>query len=320
MHPMFMGGLASKMQPHVVALLKRLTPADYWRLKRSATKATSIENRYRRRMQDYLEHLANQAVNDLIAYGEIRSQIDFVPLLVEHAFETTAEGMEIAESDKEYPKSTDEEKRMGALPKGKPPRNLKDLMTLWDAWRNGRYTPKRQKALGDKLKKSYLDKVQDLWIKHSEEFRKGQVYDFDIAKEAVKKATGATSARANMIVQTETTRYYNQARKIIYDQSKSVTHYLFMAIRDSATTPWCSPKRLKFKSGPMQHLPARRGRHGLVYEKNDPEAKMGSWHYGCRSELLPLSYLNPVHRKLIEDKTIQRRLVDVTPLLPGWSA
>lgn len=297
------------MNPQVALIIASLPDSDQRRLANSSAKASRLESQYRKRIKAYIDSLAVQSANDLIAYGEIRSKIDFVSLFVEHAFETTAEAMRSAEKDIAYP--TNKEKRLG-LPKGKVPRSLKDLMALWDAYRQGKYVPKRQKTLGDRIKKAYIKRVQDLWQKHSEDFREGKTYDQDAARRAVLKATDSTVARANIIVDTETTRYYNAARRNVYDLSDNVTHYLFLAVRDAATTKWCTAKTVG----------GLRGRSGLVYAKGDPllEKETPPCHYRCRSELLPLSMLNPVHRKLIMDKSIQRRFVRCAPLLPNWNS
>ncbi len=43
-------------------------------------------------------------------------------------------------------------------------------------------------------------------------------------------------------------------------------------------------------------------------------------HWNCRSELLPLSRLNPAHRRLLEDQSLRAENKKLVPLPPGWNA
>jgi SPP1 gp7 family putative phage head morphogenesis protein len=119
----------------------------------------------------------------------------------------------------------------------------------------------------------------------------------------MKAATRVGAKRGNMIVATETTRYFNQARQAFYDEVPSVTHYLFIAIRDHRTTKWC------------------KSRNGLVFEKGTELFKRNRppTHYNCRSEIVPLNRFNPRHKAMIDDKSIQAKNNKMEPLLPGWN-
>jgi uncharacterized protein with gpF-like domain len=106
-----------------------------------------------------------------------------------------------------------------------------------------------------------------------------------------------------MIVATETTRYYNDVRHEIYSQSEDINHFLFMSIRDFRTTEWCKT------------------RNGLVYKKEDPLylREKPPCHWNCRSEMVPLTDVNPRHEKMINDPSIARRNNKCKPLPPGWN-
>lgn len=194
-------------------------------------------------------------------------------------------------------------KKLGKLPKGQTPRNLQDLMKLWDKYRKKGELPPRVKEISEKVKKAYIKKCQSVWDRKSEAFREGEVATRKAAVEAVEAAGKTTYSRAKMIVETETTYYYNKTRRDLYDKSADVTHYLYMAIRDHRTTKWCKT------------------RHGLVYRKDDPlfDKETPPIHWNCRSEILPLSPLNPRHKELIDDPKKLRRNHKCEPLPEGWN-
>lgn len=167
-------------------------------------------------------------------------------------------------------------------------------------------------AEAKRIQKEYLKRVSSVWEEHSYVWRKGDVASQQFVIKAIKEEAAVTSRRAAGIVRTETTNYYNKARKEFYDQSPDITHYLFVAIRDAATSPWCSPLT---KDG-------YRGRSGLVYSKKDPlcAKERPACHPFCRSEFLPLNRLNPAHLRFIQNESIQRRNHKCYPLLPNWRA
>jgi SPP1 gp7 family putative phage head morphogenesis protein len=176
-------------------------------------------------------------------------------------------------------------------------------MALWDQWRKRKKVPPRQQKIADKVKKSYIKKIQQVVKKYQEKIRKGEVIEKKEISDYIRDNSKAESARAKTIVETETTRYWNTIRKNVYDESEDVTHYLFMAIRDMATTKWCKT------------------RTGLVYAKGDPllEKEKPPCHWNCRSEILPLTPQNPKHKKIIDDKSRWRRNHSPEPLPHGWN-
>lgn len=185
----------------------------------------------------------------------------------------------------------------------KIPRKYAELMKWWDMTRKNK-APKKIQLQAAEIKKKYLAKCQTTYKKYSQLFRSGVAYDQGMVEKDVERIGETTVSRAKTIVATETTRYYNQVRKEIYDESDAITHYLYVAIRDYRTTEWC------------------KDRNGLVYDKKDEALLKKEFppdHYNCRSEMLPLTPFNPVHLKLINDKSLARKNNKCKPLLPGWN-
>lgn len=233
---------------------------------------------------------------------------DLEHVFIEHTFQIAIEAMKLAHGNMELDRR--HKKLAGKPALVKIPKSFADLMRLYDLWRKGQYTPKRPKKLAVEIQKSYLKKVSSVWEKYSRDFREGRVYNQDEVRGSVRRIGKTTESRAANIVRTETTTYYNVARREYYDQSPDVTHYLFVPVRDAGTTKWCTWKVIDGKHG----------RSGLVYTKGAAitDQETPSCHYGCRSELLPLTPDNPTHLKLINDKSIRRENVICFPLLPGW--
>lgn len=291
-------------------IFTRLGKSDLVRLKNSSRTAQYIERKYSAEFDAVMSDILDRAIADLRKDGRLNTNdYDLEGLIMRHWFDSLRSGFELAENDSEF-RSDPDAKLAGAI--SRSPRNLKELMALWDLYRKKKYVNRAKRAQAESIKKEYLNKIQDAWRRYSDDFVRGEVFDQRQAFERIKSVTGAPRSRAQTIVNTETTNYYNEARKKIYDASPDVTHYLFVAVRDAATTKWCSPNRSN----------GLRGRHGLVYAKGDPltERERPACHWNCRSEFLPLTRQNPVHLALIEDLSIRRRNVQCHPLPANWAA
>lgn len=181
-------------------------------------------------------------------------------------------------------------------------RSLFDLQKLWDKSRSKKIF-KFNKKMAKSIKKEYLQKCKSVWEKYSGEFRTGESSSMEDAKRVITEASKGSKSRGNMIVETETTRYYNQARKSYFDSSPDVGYYLFLAIMDHATTKWCST------------------RHRIIYTKGEKvtDRETPPIHWNCRSEMVPLTLLNPVHKKLIDNKSMWRIVSKCEPLPKGWN-
>lgn len=292
----------------------RLSHLDIVRLKNSAHIAQKIETRWDRIIRQAFDSHLNDVAHALLNEQEI-PPFNLVDLLIEHSFKVQEEAILYAMKESEIDRGMDMRRlAKPEIPKAfaKPeiPKALKDLRRLYDLWKRGKYKPKKTAAQGERIQKEYLKRIHQTWTELSEDFRKGEKFTQKEVKEKIQEKAEVGASRAQTIVRTETTNFYNKARKDYYDQSKDVTHYLFMAVRDNATTPWCTPKTVDGK----------RGRHGLVYNKENriTDTERPACHWNCRSEYLPLSPYNPSHKKLIEDESIQRENVTCTPLPKGW--
>lgn len=269
-----------------------LPPQDIIRLKNSAKIAQAVENKFARRIEDLISEAR-------ISNPESFDVPDFEKLFAELWFETYIRSFKHAQSERDL------DKRLAA------PKSLKKVMDLYDKWRKGLFKPAEAKKFGKELKRLYIATVQKAWKKYSEDFREGGEQKQSEIRDKIKKSAKTTTARAQTIVRTETTRYYNRARRDYYDQASDVTHYLFLAVRDKATTPWCMPGETNGK----------RGRHGLVYEKDSAYLRKETppCHWNCRSEVLPLNKHNPSHQRLIADLKIRRENNKCYPLPTNWS-
>lgn len=183
-------------------------------------------------------------------------------------------------------------------------RSLWDLQQRWDKAR-AKKIYKFNEKMTKKIRDQYLKKCQSVWDRASQDFRTGETFNQENAKKVITEASRGVYSRGNMIVETETTRYYNQARKSYFDSSPDVGYYLFLAIMDRATTKWCST------------------RHRIIYKKDDDVTTRETppIHWNCRSEMVPLTPLNPVHKKLIDNRAAWRENSrrKFEPLPKGWN-
>lgn len=289
--------------PMLLGALACLSAGERVRLREAAEQATRLERKWMQRFRDEIDRSDAWVFKDLFETGRYaESQIDFLPLVLAHSFNAMRVGLVTAKGDADEQRLP---RKLAARPPGamRIPRSLADLKRLYDQWKRKRNLPPRQRAIAEELKKAYLKRVQSVWERYGDDFRRGKTFDRDSVRAVLRRTGDMAKSRADTIVQTETTVYYNKARRTVYDRSDDVTHYLFVAIRDQATTKWC------------------RSRQGLVYAKSDPllDAETPPIHWNCRSEILPLSRLNPSHAKLIDDPARRRRNHQCEPLPPGWS-
>lgn len=289
---------------HVCALTvdklrDHLDPAEVSEAIHLAKKAQKIENKWIIKTESFYRKTA-EYVADLLTKSVFieASKIDIESLFVEHAFDVMFEAFETTHSLPKVPNGA-----KLAYPKGPMPRSLKQLMVLWDKWRKKGDAPPRQKAIANKIKKKYLQKVQEVTKTYNDRTRRGEVVSKKEVADMLVSRSKAEAARSKTIVETETTRYWNTIRRDAYDSSPDVTHYLFVSIRDAATTKWCKT------------------RTGLVYSKTDPllDKETPPIHWNCRSEILPLTPLNPRHLKLIENESLRRRNHSPERLPPEWN-
>ena len=287
--------------------LKKSLGLDYRRLEAEGKRVQTIEDEFNAEIAEGMR----RTLDLVIETGTPNFDIPWLKeVLQRHALVTMITAYKYAETEKQY-RGKPSTKRF-ALPRPKLPRNLKDLMKLWDSYKKKDKVLKRADKLYESVRKQYLKKIQNIWKVYGKDFLEGKTASKEEAVNAILKQSDATVNRAKTIIATETTYYQNKARITFYDQTPEVTHYLFLAIRDKRTTPWCTSGKTNGK----------RGRHGLVYEKNSELMKKETppTHFNCRSELTPLVPQNPNHKKLIEDESLRRDHHECYPLLPNWNS
>jgi len=281
-------------------LLAKLDEPTIIYLMRGERAAAKIEQKGFAKIDRVLSELEDQAVRDLMEGKEKPPEPNFTPMLLEIIYQAMQAGFDV---EPRLPKNT------AKLSAGKPtkppikiPSNPKELRLWWDLVRHFKAPPRIQ-ILADKIKWAYIRKVQSIWTKIGEDFREGKVWNQSIIREEMKKIVGVVRSRAHTIVATETTRYFNQATVNYYAKNSAITHYLFIAVRDHKTTPWCKT------------------RQGLIYEKDSAVfiKEQPPCHWRCRSRVVPLSPFNPKHKLLIADKSIQRKNNKPAPLPEGWN-
>lgn len=229
-------------------VINLLSPQDQARLRAGAKAAQQVERRFTLQIADAFRAIETETIEAMMDGREPPTDIDLEGLLLENAFAA----MQAAFDTQPRVPSRFAKPKTGKPPSFKIPSNPRELRIWWDKVRKGK-APRRIQSLATRIKAAYLQKVQELWVEHGEAFRRGDEWTQAKVRTEVKKAVAVGRQRGNMIVATETTRYYNQARRSFYDQQPTVTHYLYVAVRDKRTTKWCKPKI---------------GRDGIVYSKD----------------------------------------------------
>lgn len=276
----------------IVQAAKLLGLKEAHHLYKLATKQEKLESKWRRAVKEFFQDLNAKTVSDLVNRGEITHIGDeFELFFMEHMSDVVRESAN----------SLRDRTVIKKLARG--PYSLKGLQRAWDVFRKTGKLPKDLQRPVDKLKNLYVKKCQDVWRKEASTYVKGKDYNLEKVEQAMFDATKSPYSRAKMIVETETTRYYNETRREYFDRADDITHYLFMSIRDHRTTKWCKT------------------RHGLVYEKSEPvtDKETPPCHWNCRSEMVPLTRANPKHQAIIKDKRRDRRTHKPEPLPKGWN-
>lgn len=282
------------------------------RLKHAADNAQRVENRYKKQMAAEIDKLNRKIASLLAKHGRWTAEIQKLAdkkleqIVYEHAYRTMRTGLATAMDGERSTRP-----KLSKPRKGRMPRNFKDLMSAWRSYNKTGKVPKKYKRFFDraeddsnKLKNEYLKKTRGAWERYSKDFRSGEVVTREEIITRIQKASGTTRKHASTIVNTETTYYYNKIRREYYDQSEDVVAYLFVPVRDAATTKWCKTRR------------------NIVYLKDSKylQKETPPIHWNCRSELLPLTMQNPSHLRLIEDKSLRRENRRPEKLHPKWVA
>jgi SPP1 gp7 family putative phage head morphogenesis protein len=291
-----------------LAQLARVLPAaDIVRLRESAQRADTLEAQWAWRLRALFSRINREMLDAVSRTGELPAYVPSLDALDEYFLDHAFAVMSSALSIEHAPRARRDVPRAKLWKPKKTrqrmPRTLPELRALWDQYRKAKKIPKRIAKHAEKVRKLYLKTVQDLWKKHGDDFIRGKVFHREAATRAFREELKLPQARAQMTMETETTRYYNGVRRSVYDASVDVTHYLYVPIRDFATTKWC------------------RSRDGIVFKKGDPllDRETPPIHWNCRSEILPLTMQNAQHRALILDMSRARRRRSCEPLPAGWN-
>lgn len=287
-------------QQTISNLIKMLGSRESAGVIRMAKKVDALERKWQNEMAEHIREFTKEWMENAAETGRLRLDfVDFVPILMEHSRAITIAGIESTKEVRPV-----RAHRLAQAPKAAVPKSFRELRVWWDAYRKRNKIPPRQLAIAERLRTAYVQKCQEVWRANAQDFLSGITASKTEAVQAIMKGADVVVSRGKMIVETETTHYFNEARRTVYDQSPDVTHYLFVAVRDHATTKWC------------------KSRQGLVYAKGDPllDKETPPIHWNCRSELLPLTPANPNHLRLIEDKKRSRRNNSPEKLPPEWTA
>ena len=275
-----------------------LSAAESESILASAREAERLERTWKAKSIKFWRSVNEEAAKHIEAFETMDGfDFDMLQFLLDHQFDVLKHAIKTSESEKRRIK------RMGRGGRSHLPKSLSELFALYEKWRHGEEIPNRVRSIAYKIKKLYIAKVQRVWKRHGEEFRDGHVYSRTKAVEAIREHTKMPRTRAEMTIQTETTRGYREGTRAVYDPMEEIWGYLFLAIRDSQTTRWC------------------RTRQGMVLKKGTIalERNQCPCHWNCRSQLTPLTIYNPMHLKMIEDKSRWPENRRLEPLPPNWN-
>ncbi len=305
----------------LVQLSTMLAAEDVERIENNARIAERVEQLWLAKLDETLAAVLAKILDHMERTGELLIPADLEQQLggffLQHELATTIAASSTITAA-EYVRAA-APKRKPAPPIKKFPTDSVRIREQWDEWRRPGRLPGYTKKQAAGIKAVYIRRIQQWWQRSGREFITGQpiatgmddkgtiwnpnAFDREAARRAIQAEMQVARSRARTIVETETTRYYNTTRVNTYDQIETVAGYLYVIVRDAGTTKWC------------------RSRAGMVLIKGTIAAKKNSppVHWCCRSELLPLSRLNPAHRKLLEDLSLRPENRLLVPLPPGWN-
>jgi SPP1 gp7 family putative phage head morphogenesis protein len=176
-------------------------------------------------------------------------------------------------------------KKLAKGPKGIP-RDLENLHQVFQDKKYFKAIMKRSRALSERMKKQYLQKLKRKFNKIVPMLTRGEISPVDAKKEMM-NVWGASKSRVETIFRTETTNYFGKVQVNFFQDDDEIIGFLFDSNIDSSITDIC------------------RSRHGMIFTKehtgkNSLAYNTPALHYNCRSHLIPLAN-TPENRKLLED-------------------
>lgn len=199
-------------------------------------------------------------------------------------------------------KNQSNKKRLAKGPTGIP-KKLEDLSEIFQNKRYFKAIMRRSKALSERLKKQYLQKLRKQFNKVIPAIRAGEITPAD-AKKEMRRVWDATKPRVETIFRTETTNYFGKVQTEFFQNDPEIIGFLFDANIDTAVTDVCRSRH------GMIFRPDHKGTNSIAY--NTP-----ALHYNCRSHLIPLAN-TPENRKLLEDSSRDPEKHKLEPLPDGW--
>lgn len=296
-----------------------LAGEDVRRIEDNARIAEHVEQLWLIKLDELLSDLTGDVLRHLAETGEIvfPDRIDQMlgGFFLQHEL-ATIQAASHTITPAEYVRAASSE----GTNKGKWPTDSVRIRQQWDEFRRTGRLPGRARKEASSIKAIYIRRIQQWWQRSGRDFIRGapktrgetpagaiwnrDAFDREAARRAIQAEVAVPRARARTIVETETTRHYNTTRVNTYNQIETVVGYLYVIVRDAGTTKWC------------------RSRAGMVLVKSDTKTLRHNTppcHWNCRSELLPLSRLNPAHRKLLEDLSLRPENRKLEPLPAGWN-
>lgn len=291
---------------HRLSYYRNLLGPEYIRLVKQGKIAAKIESRFRSQADLQWEEMKHRVLEAFDNNGEPLLYMDLKwleTLLERHMYETLVTSYKIAERENVVRRKPTQA-QFSKVPTPKLPRSLKDLVKIWDEVRKKPALERRANSIYKRVRKEYLKRVQSVWDKYGNDWRAGDTASKETALRQLDHQMAVTKRRVKMIIETETTYYNNHARETFYNGVPEVTHYLYLSVRDHATTKWCKT------------------RHGKVFKKGTQlqARNVPPVHWNCRSEIVPLTPQNPKHKILIDDPTRNPETHYLEPLPAGWGS
>ncbi len=303
----------------LVNLATILPGEDVRRIEDNARVAEHIEQLWLIKLDEVLSSMTGEVLRHLAETGEIEIPDDIESKIgaffLQHELATIRAASHTV-TPAEYVRAASSE----GTNKGKWPTDSIRIRQQWDEFRHTGKLPGHTRKQASSIKVIYIRRIQQWWQRSGKDFIRGapktngqtpdgaiwnrDAFDREAARRAIQAEIAVPRARARTIVETETTRHYNTTRINTYNQIETVVGYLYVIVRDAGTTKWC------------------RSRAGMVLLKADARLlnrNTPPCHWNCRSELLPLSRLNPAHRRLLEDLSLRPENRKLEPLPTGWN-
>lgn len=229
-------------------------------------------------------HYAEPTLNEMFNVSE-----EFYRRVITQAFHAS----------KEEKQSSKGKKRMAKGPVGIP-KSLKDLEQVFRDHRKWPAIMKRSKALTDRLRNSYLEKLRKKFKELVPKLESGELTPKEV-KDQMMDRWYASKSRVETIFRTETTNYFGKTQVAFFEGDDEIIGFMFDSVKDQSRTNVC------------------RSRHGLIYR---PGTKMlrdniPALHWNCRSHLIALANTE-YNRKMLDDPDRDPAKKKVAPLPSGW--